>query len=61
MSCTIEEDVFFVIKDYRKMVARRNRQIKKRKPKSYPPTVIKTRSMERGIDHQNEETVFEFE
>lgn len=46
MNSILEEDPFKIVKNYRKMVARRDRHHKKRKPKQYPPTNIKTRSME---------------
>jgi len=45
MNSILEEDPFKIVKNYRKMVARRDRHHKKRKPKQYPPTNIKTRSM----------------
>lgn len=40
------DDPFEVIRNYRRMQNRRQRYYKKRKPKCYPPTTIKTRSME---------------
>lgn len=46
MDPKLEQDPFLIVKNYRKMVARRDRNHKKRKPKLYPPTNIKTRSME---------------
>jgi hypothetical protein len=46
MNTLIESDPFNIIKNYRKMVARRDRHHKKRRPKEYPPTNIRTRSME---------------
>ncbi len=42
----MDEGPFKIVKNYRKMVARRDRHHKKRKPKMYPPTNIRTRSME---------------
>ncbi len=46
MDAIKEEGPFMVIKNYRKMISRRDRYNKKRKPKLYPPIVVKTRSME---------------
>lgn len=46
MDGQIDDEPFKIVKNYRKMVARRDRHHKKRKPKQYPPTNIKTRSME---------------
>lgn len=46
MERKFEQDTFKIIKNYRKMIARRDRHHKKRKPKLYPPTNMKTRSME---------------
>ena len=46
MQQTMDQEPFEIIKDFRKMVNRRNRYHNKRKPKLYPRTNIKTRSME---------------
>lgn len=54
-----EQEPFTIIRNFRKMVNRRDRHLKKRKPKLYPPTNIRTRSME--YREQSNPSQLEFE
>lgn len=56
-----EEEPFKIIKNYRKMVARRDRHHKKRRPKFYIPTNMKTRSMESKLKIESSEKIFDWE
>ena len=61
MQANFEHDPFEIIKNYRKMVARRDRHHKKRKPKNYPPTNMKTRSMEQKGKNGDSEEIFDWD